>query len=265
MKLFLRMALVFCFVVSSAGVFANEINMYGDYQTTLQTYVNEEGQVNYSALQKNRKGLDRFVEQLGALSHDEFDQWTNEQKIAFWLNAYNALTLKVIIDHYPIKASLFKSIVYPRNSIRHISGVWDKLKFTVMGQEMTLNHIEHGILRKEFSDEPRVHMALVCASIGCPFLRMEAYRGDVLDSQLQEQGEKFLQYERNFRMDSSKKKLYISKIFEWFGDDFKHKYGQDDAVLTFIKNHISLEKRKELEAQTYSLGYSDYNWGLNEN
>lgn len=139
-------------------------NLYGEI---LKQYVTGNGLVDYRRLKNNRIALDNFCASVSSLDPAIYDAWTEKGKIALWINVYNALTLKVVLDHYPIKASFFESAIYPRNSIRQIPGVWDKLTFPVMGRELTLDGIEHGILRSKFG-EPRIHIALVCGSMGCP-------------------------------------------------------------------------------------------------
>jgi len=179
----------FCFLnfAMVAAPFSYEL-----YGKVLLQYVDANGFVNYEALNKDRENLDRFAASLANLSPQELENFDEAKKLAFWINAYNALTLKVILDHYPIKKqSLLKGAVYPNNSIRQIPGVWDKIYFPIAGAEFTLDQIEHEILRVEFK-EPRIHMALVCAAAGCPFLRREPFVGERLDAQLTEQTQRFL-------------------------------------------------------------------------
>ena len=246
---------------------------YEDYAAVLDTHVDAAGLVNYKGLKANRRQLDRFINTLGSLHPDTYAEWIDEAKIAFWVNAYNALTLQAIIDHYPIKASWAKSFVYPKNSIRQISGVWDTIRFPVQRREVTLNAIEHNTLREKF-DEPRIHMALVCASIGCPFLRNEPFTAERLNEQLDDQTRKFLAHERNFKIDSGRGTLNLSSIFEWFGEDFVKKYGAGDrfrdfgnkekAVLNFISGYLDDSARTFVSAGKYSIAYIDYDWSLNE-
>jgi len=158
------MKIITIFVVLLVGLFSayaeNDVRQefnYDDYAATLKAYVNNQGMVNYKELKSNREKLDSFLFSVGRLNTESYEKWSDKKKIAFWLNIYNGLTLKAIIDNYPIKSSFFKARLYPKNSIRQISGVWDKLKFNVMGQNMTLDEIEHKTLRKNF-DEPRIHM-----------------------------------------------------------------------------------------------------------
>ena len=139
--------------------------------------------------------------------------------IAFWINAYNSLTLVAIIDHYPIKPTVVRSLVVPQNSILQIPGVWTKLKFPMMGGEVTLDSIEHENLRPNFN-EPRIHMALVCAAMGCPRLLNRPYDAHELDSQLDNQTMIFLSNPKKFRIDKESNSVYLSSIFKWFGEDF---------------------------------------------
>jgi hypothetical protein len=246
---------------------------YDDYALILKSYVNDHGMVNYRGLQANRERLEVFISAMGRLNPKRYSQWSERRQIAFWINAYNALVLKIIIDHYPIRPSLFKLAVFPRHSIWHISGVWGKLKFPVMGRPMSLNDIEHETLRKNFN-EPRIHVAIVCASIGCPPLRNEPFRGERLDTQLEDQSRRFLSNQGNFRIDKDNKKVHLSSIFKWFGEDFVDTYGREEksqgrrqtvrAVLNFTSKHVSPEEGKYLATEVYSIQYTDYDWSLNE-
>lgn len=246
---------------------------YKNYASVLEAHVDEKGKVNYSKLKKNSSGLEAFLNNLKALGPGHYQEWRGEKKIAFWINAYNALTLKVIIDHYPIKSSFFRSLSYPKNSIRQIPGVWDKIAFSVMGEELTLDQIEHQILRKEFQ-EPRIHMALVCAANSCPLLRREPYEGSKLYEQLENQTEKFLSDPKNFAVDKTNHQVYLSSIFKWFGEDFAKVYKaekgfrrlnqKERAVLHFISQHLPEEDQKFLHEGSYRIKYLKYDWTLNE-
>ncbi len=245
---------------------------YVDYATLLKKYVDPNGMVNYKELKKDRSRLDAFVDSMAALKRKSYDKWKDQDKIAFWLNAYNAFTLKAIIDNYPIKSSFLKSRLYPKNSIRQIKGVWTKLKFDVMGTKLSLKHIEHEILRKEFN-EPRIHVAMVCAAMGCPPLRNKPYEGKKLDKQLDDQSRKFLSNPLKFRHE--KDVLYLSPIFKWFGEDFIKTYGsktcfagydgKDGAVLKFIARYLKEDRRLWVKSiKRHEIEYQGYDWTLNE-
>jgi len=174
-----------CILVLTAGVVLaveekKRTFSYDEYDAILKDHVYDTGMVNYRRLKAKPGRLDAFIADISKLNTKSYGKWNDNEKIAFWLNVYNALTLKVIIDKYPIKSSFFRSRIYPKNSIRQIPGVWKKIKFNVMGQDLTLGHIEHKILRKKF-DEPRIHMAMVCAAMGCPPLLNQSYTGQKLN------------------------------------------------------------------------------------
>lgn len=164
-------------------------------------------------------------------------------------------------------------LVYPKNSIRQIPGVWDELNFPVLGRQLTLNDIEHQIIRKEFP-EPRIHLALVCASGGCPPLRGEPYRGETLETQLEDQAKVFLSDPEKFRIDREQNRIYLSAIFDWFKQDFTEKYttetgfqGGTDAerpVLKFISSYLNEQDAQYLREGKYKIEYLDYDWSLNE-
>jgi hypothetical protein len=267
-----------------AEVAENSEFSYKSYDSVLKKYVNDDGMVSYSVLKDQPEQLEQFVRALGSVDLNTYKNWNENARIVFWINAYNALTLKVIIDHYPIKAGLISGLVYPNNSIRQISGVWDKIRFLVMGRKLTLNEIEHGILRGQDKDfveaygkfyEPRIHMALVCAAIGCPPLRNESYIGEKLDEQLNDQSKIFLANPDKFRIDQAESKVSLSSIFKWFGKDFVKKYKPDiyfdsaggeaeKSVLHFISQHIQPEQADYLRTGKYQIHYLDYDWTLNE-
>lgn len=235
------------------------------YARTLSACVNDDGWVDYRALLADRADLDAFVAYLAAVDPDGFRTWPRTERLAFWMNAYNALTLKAVADHYPVQSirdigSIFKS-------------VWDKLTFTVMGRTLTLNHIEHDILRKEF-DDPRIHMAINCASIGCPPLANQPLDAGRLDEQFQDLTRRFLDNPAKFRIDRAGNVVHLSPIFRWFGEDFVARHGGDverksfnareDAVLNFVMDHRAGADAAFLRAGAFKLKWLAYDWGLNE-
>ena len=234
---------------------------YQDYGDVLQTYVNDQGLVNYTALQANRAQLDRFNQSLGEVTPETYAGWNEAEQIAFLINAYNAFTLQSIIDQEPIK-----------DSIRDISGVWNRRKFVLAGSEKTLDNIEHDILRKDFN-EPRIHVALVCAAMSCPPLRNEPYFPEQLDAQLDDQTVKFASSPHGFSLDQQDKRVYLSSIFKWYGQDFEQTYGiktkfngndKQRAVLNYFAPVLNSESQKFLEQEDYKVKYLDYDWSLNK-
>jgi hypothetical protein len=246
---------------------------YGQYAAVLSQFVDDNGLVNYEGLKENPEHLDAFTGQLADLDRTTYEACTTNQKIAFWINAYNGLTLKLIVGHYPIESSVLRSVVYPKNSIMQIPGRWTKVTFEVMGKPMTLDGIEDGVLRAQF-DEPRIHMALVCSALSCPPLRREPYTGQKLDEQLDDQARKFLANRNRFRIDRDSRMVYLSSIFKWFGEDFVARYGRGGppglhgektrAVINFITRYVSDSDAKFLSSGDYEIKYLDYDWTLNE-
>ncbi len=247
-------------LLAKSKVAQGEAFTYDDYNEVLSTYVTEDGLVDYEGLLANRDALDRFNADVAAISPETYNRWSEPEQIAFLINIYNSLTLQAIIDNYPV------------DSIREINGVWKSLEFTVMGEPRTLDHIEHEMLRKDFN-EPRLHMGIVCASIGCPVLRTEAFVGDRLDEQLDEQTVKFLAESRHFVIDREANEVGVSSIFNWFGDDFIKTYGteegyeghndKDRSVLNFVAQYLEDGDRTYLQESKYRLKHLDYDWGLN--
>ncbi|MDP7638654.1 MAG: DUF547 domain-containing protein, partial [Candidatus Hydrogenedentes bacterium] len=195
-------------------------------------------------------------------------------QLAFWFNAYNAITVKYILDHHPIKkGGIVFGTLYPANSIRQIKGVWDSLKTPVAGRELTLDEIEHEVLRAQFS-EPRLHVALVCAARSCPPLRNEPYTADMLDEQLDDQARKFLKSQHGLQIDREHRQIRVSTIFDWYGGDFTKTFGSPEslsdhneaetAVLHFVARYGGEAAAAYIDEAEYSLRYLDYDWTLNE-
>jgi len=210
--------LILFFGASNLYAFDHTHALYADVLKS----VLRDGRVDYAKLKSNPAPLQKYLRTLSEVSPADFQKWDANKKLSFWINAYNALTFKAIIDHYPIQSSFVASLRYPKNSIRQIPGVWDELTFSIMGQPMTLNHIEHEIIRKEFK-EPRIHMALVCAALGCPPLREQPFVGERLNKQLDDQAQLFLRNDQKFRLNQGKAEVHLSMIFKWFGGGLRGK------------------------------------------
>lgn len=247
---------------------------YDDYTNLLKTYVDDQGRVDYKGLQADRAALDAFVAALGTIAPDSYEAWSTETQMALWINAYNAITLKAIIDHYPIeKGGLINSLRYPKNSIRQIDGVWKKHTTRIAGRTVTLDAIEHDILRKEFGD-PRMHVAIVCASVSCPPLRAEAFTPENLNAQLDDQSVHFFADKNSFRIDSDNDKVYLSAILDWFDEDFVGHYNTGNtisdhgkktgAILDYARTYAHEHEAEYLTTATYKVDFLDYDWSLNE-
>ncbi len=246
------------------------------FDQLLKQYVDDKGFVDYRGLQQNDQQLVVYQQLLSELAADEFSNWNEAQRLAFWINAYNAFTLRAIVDHYPIKRrGSLKGLFGPSNSILQIPGVWKKLEWQAAGQTVTLDQIEHEILRVKF-EEPRIHFAIVCASISCPNLRNEAFVADRIDAQLDEQLHNFIaNKDKGVNIDTHRKRVKLSKIFSWFGEDFDvpendselfNRYSGDKAaVLGYLARYLPAgDELRLLRSGDLRVSYLDYDWNLNE-
>lgn len=215
------------------------------FNTLLSTYV-QNGLVDYKSLKKEESKLVLYTNDLSKVMEQEYATFSKEEKLAFLINAYNAFTLKLILDNYPLK------------SIRNIGflpgAAWKTDFFTLLGSSRNLDWIEHSKLRVDFS-EPRIHFAIVCASIGCPKLISEAYVASKLNYQLNTSMENFLADTTKNRYDVSTNTLYVSKIFDWFSKDFT----KQGSVINFIKKGMKVEI-----PESAKIVYTEYDWNLNE-
>ncbi len=211
---------------------------YATYDAFLQKYVCDNG-VAYSKLLKDPfvKDIER---EFSSLTKADYSAFSEEEKIAYLINAYNFFTILLIKDNYPLK-----------NGIRDITSPWKKKFVPLFGEVVSLDHIEHEVLRKEF-DEPRIHAALVCASKGCPALLNRAFLGRTLNEQLNQTVKLFLSDpQKNVYKDGV---LYLSKIFQWYGKDFNKKHGSHVA---YIQKELAIKKKPKVS-------YLKYDWTLNE-
>lgn len=227
---------------------------HGVWNELLRKYVNDRGEVDYAAWLASSDDSARLESYLNALSRaDPTQPAERSAKLAFWINAYNALTVQGILREYPT------------SSIRNHTGavgynIWKNLLLRVGGETYSLDAIEHDILRK--MEDPRIHFAIVCASVGCPRLLNEAYVASRLDEQLDENARAFFSQNQNFRIDESSETVYLSSILNWFASDF----GADaTAQLQAIAPYLpSEEARSYIESAQPSIEYLDYDWSLNK-
>lgn len=244
-------------VAACDGGFDHE---YRSYAALLETYVRD-GLVNYQALSGDSASLNSAVREFSELSAAEFAIFDSSQRMALWINAYNLFTIASIIERYPVA------------SIKDIRGVWNKRTWSCAGRELTLDQIEHDILRKEFS-EPRVHVALVCASISCPELYNQPFRASALDEQLTDRARAFARDTTRNRIDIAKRTIWLSKILDWYGSDFQSKYPRvepfeylskkDAAAVGFIHAHLPDSLQAPLVSERFRVKHLGYDWGLNE-
>ncbi len=254
--------------LAAAAPAADFDRAHGLFAQVLKTHVRS-GLVDYKALAADRSRLDSYVGALGAVSASELAALGRDDQFAFWINAYNAFTLKAVVDRFP----LAPSSQYPRGSIRQIPGVWDRLTFAAAGKPFTLNAIEHEILRARFLD-PRLHAAINCASISCPELRNEPYLGDRLETQLTDAARQFAASLARNRIDLTAKTIHASEIFSWFYQDFLKAYapggtfaglsGKDAAAASFLAGFGPAAAAQAIRSGGFRVRFLPYDWNLND-
>lgn len=212
----------------------------------LKKHVQADGLVDYQGLVADKDQLETYLLELA--NHHPAASWSKQQQMAYWINAYNAFTVKLIVDHYPIA-----SIKDIKRGIPFVNTVWD-IKFIELGDEVyDLNKIEHGILRKDFADA-RIHAAVNCASFSCPPLSNEAFVAERLEEQLDTAMRLFVNDTNRNKINAGKAEL--SAIFKWFSGDFKNDAG---SVLAFVNRYAE----RKISAKT-TIVYLDYDWSLND-
>jgi len=220
-------------------------------------------QVAYAGFAKDRAQLKAVLDDYQKVTKAEFDGWSKPQQQAFLVNAYNAFTVEKILTRYPG----IKSI---RDFGTVFGNPWKDKFFTLFGQPAYLDLVEHEILRKEgVYDEPRVHVAVVCASIGCPMLRNEAFTPDKLDPQLEDAMRRFMSDRTRNRYNAQAKRLEISKIFDWYGKDFEKGHKGYASVKATAAKYADLladapADREAVRAQSAEVSFLDYDWALND-
>lgn len=208
----------------------------------------DKGKVDYAKLKANPEKLETYLDMLAIAKPASMSY---NSQLAFWINTYNAFIIKGVIDHYPTPSV---------RKVKLFGGFFSRLKFHVAGGSYTLNQIEHDIIRKEFVD-PRVHFALVCASIGCPPIENTVYLPETIEDQLDAVTLKFVTNPEKVRLDREKRILYLSEIFKWYKEDFTEGY---DGVADFLTDYLPSEDTDFVLAKDVKIQYLDYDWSLND-
>ena len=261
-RLLILLAIVFS---AQAAAFDHQ---HADWSRLLEKHVlvSDDGyssQVDYAAFKSARTELAAYLQQLTAVSEAEFGAWTRDRQLAFLINAYNAFTVELILTAYP-----------DIESIRDLGGLftspWKKRFFKLLGKERHLDEIEHDMIRAPGRfDEPRIHVAVVCASIGCPMLRPEAFVADKLDEQLEDSMRRFLSDRSRNRFDPAGGTLQLSRIFDWYGSDFEQPEGRFTSLKRSIGIYAEQLADSSAEAQRirdgdYRIRFLEYDWQLND-
>ena len=232
--------------LTSASVRAQEnaIPDDGPWARILSRYVTPTGRFRYRALLANRVDraiLDGYIRAVGAADVAGADR---DAKLAFYLNAYNALVVKSVLDLWPLE------------SVREKEGFFDARKHLVAGQERTLDALENRVIRSQFA-EPRIHFALNCASTSCPPLARRPLRAETLNAQLAAQTRAFVR--QSTRVDADTQKVFVSRLFEWFADDF----GGAVGVRRFVARHSQAETAELVQNAGTTIAFTEYDWALN--
>lgn len=233
---------------SSLGAESSKSPSHEDFDALLKKYVSPTGVVNYKGLIAEKAKLDKYCDLLSNNAPDR-KTWSKDEQLAYWINAYNAFTLKLIVDNYPVKSI---QDLHPKIKIPLINTVWHIKFFQIGGQDANLDEIEHKILRKEF-DEPRIHFAINCASISCPPLLNEAFVSTKIDSQLDKVAKSFINGPK--RNNISANKVEISKIFSWFKGDFT----KNGDIIDYLNKYSKVKINPKAK-----VSYLDYDWSLND-
>ncbi len=247
----MRTAIVFLLAAAtSVGAAAAEFD-HAPWNALLSRHVNQIGEVDYAALKANRQPLDAYVAALAAASPDSRKELfpNRAAELAYWLNAYNALTAKGVVDHYPTRSVRDLGAIY---------GFFRRNDYTLGGVAMSLRFLENDIIRPRYKD-PRIHFAIVCASISCPLLARQAFTGAQLEEQLDRLTRASLAETRNVSIDTKTGTVTLTSLFKWYAADF-------GPALAYIRRYSTPERARMLDqlGPTPRLRFFDYDWSINE-
>ena len=247
-KFFWSVAVLLCCLYSCAQTSRLESSCYAPkhdaWTKLLQTHVDSFGWVSYKGFRSDSLALNAYLNLLAACEPN--DSWTKTESLAYWINVYNAFTVKLIVDHYP--TSSIKDI---KSGIPFVNSVWDINFIPIGGRKLSLNDVEHNILRKEF-EEPRIHFAIVCASKSCPQLLKEAYEANKLEAQLESQARNFINDKTKNEIEAEE--IRISPIFKWFRGDFTKEMSLYEYIFQYTDKQLK---------QKVKVRYLVYDWDLN--
>jgi len=271
-RTFLALLVSFCLAIpltsNTALQRSNFDHTYAKYHRLLRKHV-VMTRVNYATLKQDRSALDEVVQEFSHATEKNFTDWSTPRQLAFLINAYNIFTLQAIIDHYPIERRWF-DFWNPANSIKQISGVWSTFRWRLAGSQMSLDDIEHNVIRRNYS-EPRIHFAINCASISCPPLKSAPYVDVQLERQLTLATRDFLASDEGVRVEGNY--LYVSQLFDWYGDDFVSDYGglvgapgtaKDRAIAGVIAQYGPAVASQVAQSGRAHIRFLPYDWSLND-
>jgi hypothetical protein len=222
-------------------------------------------------------GLSAYLRSLSDSSAAYYKTWDRDTRMAFWINAYNAVTIYAVVANYPIKGDGSKDKKVPSNSIRQIDAVWDTAYVELAGRPVTLSEIENDVLRKEFGD-PRINFALVRATRGGPLLSGDAYVADSLEVMLERDAHRFVNDGDKVRVNITRGRLYVSEVFEDNARDFALDTAETGEMpgwlkayrknmrgfVSFIAPRVDVQTRGAIETRSLKVNYLTYDWSLND-
>lgn len=265
-KLIQTIAATALLVASSAfGQFDQSHKAFDDLLKKHVTYITSgsASQVSYAGFSKDRAALKVYLDAVSAVPEATYKSWNKNQQLAFLINAYNAYTIELILTKYP-----------NLKSIRDLGGTftkpWSIKFFTLFSKDTNLDNIEHDMIRAEAAfNDPRIHVAVVCASIGCPMLRNEVFTGDRIDAQLDDAMSRFFSDRSRNRYNADSKKLEVTKLLDWYKKDFikGHKgFASVESTLAKYADKLADDPvaRLEIKAGKVAVTYLDYDWNLND-
>lgn len=220
-------------------------------------------QVDYTGFKTDQKTLDAYLASVSAVSAATFDSWPPAERLAFLINAYNAYTVSLILTKYPDLDSI-------KDLGSLFSSPWKKTFFSLLGKSRSLDEVEHGMIRAPGGyDDPRIHMAVNCAAIGCPALRSEAYRGDRLDAQLDDAVVRYLKDRKRNRYNAGRRTIEAGKIFDWYAEDFEKGYRGISSLKQFFARHADQltdepAQQRLIRNQQAGISFTPYDWRLND-
>lgn len=264
MKLLLSLLLIWL-TTTSALAFDNQ---HAAFNSLLQKHASWDAagvasKVDYAGFQQDALLLKSYLDELTAVSQREFDSWSKPTRLAFLINAYNAFTIQLILSGYPDIDSI-------KDFGSFFSSPWSKKFFSLLGERRSLDNIEHDMIRVPGAyDDPRIHSSVVCASIGCPGIRDEAFTAGRLEQQLEDSLRRFLSDRSRNRYNPENGVLEVSKIFNWYGDDFTGGFRGHNSLTSFFTDYSDLlasdpSDRAKILGQRVKIDFLDYDWALNK-
>jgi hypothetical protein len=235
----------------------------------LAAHVDDRGRVDYAGLARDRADLDAYYARLAAVSPDSHPALfpTEADRLAYWINAYNATVIVVVLHHYPIAS--VRDVGYPMFFFYPLAGFFYVQRVELGGERTNLYDLENRIIRGRF-DDPRIHFALNCASISCPRLPARAFHPETLDAQLDAETRRFVSEARNVDVDPEAREVTLSAIFDWYEDDFtgwlsRHRPDHDPTLPGYVSLYLSPERARALAGcGDCETRFADYDWGLND-